>query len=68
LPSLQSGFRHLQLRAEVATAGLLTVRRDGVLVWQKRMSVLPERRILVPLSVLEESRDARVFSVGFQQG
>ena len=68
LPSLQAGLRHLQLRAEAATAGLLTVRRDGVPVWQKRMSVLPERRILVPLSVLEESRDAHVFSVGFQQG
>jgi NADPH-dependent 2,4-dienoyl-CoA reductase/sulfur reductase-like enzyme len=43
------GLRHIQLRASHAVKGVLRMRQAGKLIWSRRLSTRPERRILVPL-------------------
>lgn len=57
LPSTEASLDHIQLRAKASGRGLLKAESEGKILWQKRMSVLPERRILVPLTALLEAGD-----------
>jgi len=43
------GLQHIQLRAAHAVRGNLSMRQAGKLIWSRRVSTRPERRILVPL-------------------
>ena len=66
LPSTTACLDHIQLRAEASGSGLLKVESAGRTIWQKHMSVLPERRILVPLAtVLQACDKAETISIGF---
>ena len=52
IPNRSDGMQRLQLRMSSAATGHLTVSADGVTIWQKRLSALPERRLSIPLSAL----------------
>ncbi|QPC94518.1 NAD(P)/FAD-dependent oxidoreductase [Mesorhizobium sp. INR15] len=52
LPSAKACLEQIQLRAEASGTGVLKAESGGRVLWQKRMSVLPERRILLPLAAL----------------
>jgi NADPH-dependent 2,4-dienoyl-CoA reductase/sulfur reductase-like enzyme len=57
LPSAEPSLGSVQLRASAAGTGVLSVRDGAVVLWEKRLSILPERRILVPLSALLKAGD-----------
>lgn len=65
LASGAGGLSHLQLRVGAPVSGELRVAVDGRPVWRRRLSALPERRILVPLARLEIPPAARKVEVGF---
>lgn len=67
LPIAGSGLSVIQLRAAQAISGRLTVEAEGRSLWQRRISVLPERRVLVPLadlSIPSGSASIRIGIVG----
>jgi NADPH-dependent 2,4-dienoyl-CoA reductase/sulfur reductase-like enzyme len=45
------GLRHIQLRAAHAARGVLSMRQAGKVIWSRRVSTRPERRILLPLDL-----------------
>lgn len=49
LPFRDGALTHLQLRVNQAVKGRLVLRDGETVVWSKRLSALPERRLLVPL-------------------
>jgi thioredoxin reductase len=49
LPIGAGGMDHLQLRLNRAARGRLTVSDTGGVIWEKPITGLPERRILIPL-------------------
>ncbi len=53
LPFRSSAAGHVQVRLCDMTSGTLALERNGVIVWSKRLTGRPERRILVPLRSLE---------------
>ncbi len=57
------GMASLQLRVPQAIRGELVLKFDGKPVWRRRMSALPERRIVVPLPPL--STGLRSVWIGF---
>jgi len=46
------GFKHLQVRMNRAVHGELVVASDTEVLWRKKLSTLPERRILIPVGKL----------------
>ncbi|WP_409521650.1 NAD(P)/FAD-dependent oxidoreductase [Pseudomonas sp.] len=48
-----NGFGQLQLRVDQAVSGELQLVHDSRILWRKRVSALPERRLLVPTRVLQ---------------
>ncbi len=54
LPTPGLGMEQLQIRFRSAGKGFLQLYTDGVLAWDKPVSALPERRILIPLAGLIE--------------
>jgi thioredoxin reductase len=67
LPSRDVGLEHVQLRVTGAGTGTLTARSEGRTLWQRRMSVLPERRILIPLKDLLAAGDVtEAISINFE--
>ncbi|MBT6031892.1 MAG: pyridine nucleotide-disulfide oxidoreductase, partial [Kordiimonadaceae bacterium] len=64
IPGRTGGFKHLQLRVSRAVKGELIIADNLGREWKKKMSVLPERRILVALSelgILENTGTLRVY-------
>lgn len=60
------GMQHLQLRMLTGANGHLTVRADDQIIWQKRLSALPERRVLIPLSALNVSETCKALNISMQ--
>jgi thioredoxin reductase len=68
LPSVGGGLDQIQLRAIAAGNGVLKVGSGGRTLWQKRMSVLPERRILIPLAALLKAGETmETISISFNR-
>jgi NADPH-dependent 2,4-dienoyl-CoA reductase/sulfur reductase-like enzyme len=61
------GMRHAQLRAARPATGLLSLSRDGRKLWSRRLSLLPERRILVPLAPLAGSAAGARINLVFEE-
>nr|MBF3179802.1 pyridine nucleotide-disulfide oxidoreductase [Pseudomonas aeruginosa] len=59
------GLAHLQLRVSEAASGRLRILADGRPVWERALSCLPERRLLVPLAALRLPPDTRRLEVAF---
>lgn len=58
------GFTHLQLRVCRPVTGELIIENDDKTFWQKKISTLPERRILIPITDLdyfEGTKSLRVY-------
>ena len=60
------GTQHLQLRMLTQASGHLTIKADDKIIWQKRLSALPERRVLVPLSALNIPEACKALSITMQ--
>lgn len=60
------GMPHLQLRMLNPCSGILSVKADGQTIWQKRLSALPERRVLIPLSALTIPNTCETLDIAFQ--
>jgi NADPH-dependent 2,4-dienoyl-CoA reductase/sulfur reductase-like enzyme len=52
LPLVRGGLDHIQVRVDQRMRGRLTITADGKPLWSRKISALPERRILVPLADL----------------
>lgn len=66
LPRFPGSLEHIQLRAERAATGCLALRADDTVLWRRRMSLLPERRLLIPLAALAgRAESAETISVDF---
>ncbi len=52
LPQRASAMQSLQLRFHAPATGQLKIISDNGIIWQKRLRVFPERRVLVPLAPL----------------
>lgn len=52
IPDRPGGMPHLQLRMLTQATGQLTVKAGNQVLWQRGLSALPERRILIPMSAL----------------
>lgn len=59
------GFKHLQLRVNRAVKGELIVAIDNKIAWRQKMSTLPERRILIPVSALNYTDTSKMLIVYF---
>lgn len=53
-PRHDDGAGQVQLRVAQAVRGWLSLRQNGREIWGQRLSALPERRILLPLSVFRD--------------
>jgi NADPH-dependent 2,4-dienoyl-CoA reductase/sulfur reductase-like enzyme len=58
LAGVASGLGSLQLRVNTGATGEMVVRRGDAVLWRRRMSVLPERRILIPLATIAAAGEA----------
>lgn len=58
LPGVASGLGSIQLRADTAAKGDLVVLSGEAVLWRQRMSVLPERRILIPIAAAAKAEGA----------
>lgn len=65
VPTGVMGLEHLQLRVSTATKGVLTVHADGLPIWSRTLSCLPERRILIPLAHLKLNASIERLDVDF---
>jgi thioredoxin reductase len=63
-PGEPGGEARLQLRVPAAIAAVLLLKIDGEIVWRRRVTALPERRIVVPLPPIPAS--ARSIWIGFE--
>lgn len=63
----KGGFEHLQIRVSRALKGELIFENDQGSLWKKKMSVLPERRILIPLSKLDLLENTKTLRVYFKE-
>ncbi|MFM0653581.1 FAD-dependent oxidoreductase [Paraburkholderia sediminicola] len=52
-PPAPEGLEHLQVRVARQIDGTLEVTADGRVLWERRVSALPERRLLIPLKQLD---------------
>ena len=57
----------VQLRFAEAAEGTLWLRQGERIVWSRRLSALPERRVLVPLSELDTLRSGVSIEIGFDR-
>lgn len=62
-PFGNSGAKYLELRVAAPIKGRLRVRADDVTVFEKAISALPERRILIPTRALAAHESVRLFTV-----
>lgn len=60
------GINKLQLRVLKPTQGELQLIQKGQVIWQKKMTLLPERRILIPLAELKKLHSAEPITVALK--
>ncbi len=66
LPQKDGFDGHLQLRVDKGVTGVLSMRANGKVLWRKRASFLPERRILIPVAALRDGlENVGIISIGF---
>jgi len=58
-----SGFKYIQLRVARAVKGELVVASEAGIIWRKKLSALPERRVLIPLAGIDCAKDSKVLRV-----
>lgn len=61
LPSLGNDPLNIQLRFSNAAKGRLSAQCDGKTIWAKNLTVLPERRVLVPLPTQNVKGSIEIF-------
>jgi len=66
VPDCSDGLQHLQLRMLTPADGHLTVKADEQIIWRKRLSALPERRVLIPLSALNVPQNCTALDITMQ--
>lgn len=66
-PLAEGGMRHIQLRWERAASGRLEVTDPAGAVFGRRMSALPERRVLLPLDRLLRGGSRQEIDIRFQE-
>jgi NADPH-dependent 2,4-dienoyl-CoA reductase/sulfur reductase-like enzyme len=57
----------VQLRVARPVSGVLSLRRDGVEVWRRRLRALPERRVTFPVSVLRGRMGSGAFTLHVEE-
>ncbi|MBL4602706.1 MAG: FAD-dependent oxidoreductase [Emcibacteraceae bacterium] len=67
IPGQSGGFNKLQLRVTRAVKGKMIIEDDHGIIWQKNMSVIPERRILIPLSSLDLKEGTKILKFYFKE-
>jgi len=67
LPADGSGLADLQLRVERPVSGDLRIMSDGVPIWRRRVSAMPERRLLVPLNGFLEHIGSDALTIEFDE-
>lgn len=68
LPDDGSGLEHAQIRVSHPVRGRLVMSSNGRAIWSRRLSALPERRILVPLAALAGVAAGDDIRIGFETG
>lgn len=66
LPLERAALERIQLRVTRPVTGNLVLRSAGHLLWGRRLSALPERRILLPLDVLRHAVPGQPVEVSFE--
>ena len=66
MPLGRGGLGHLQLRVSRPVTGLAEVVADGRTIWNRHVTALPERRLLIPLARLTIPPATRSLEVGFR--
>jgi thioredoxin reductase len=66
LPMSLKGLEYLQVRVDQEAHGTLSVSANGRSVWKKNISLLPERRLLIPLNQLEVPENADTLRIAVQ--
>lgn len=66
IPGCSEGMQQLQLRMHTPVDGHLIVTADDQIILQKRLSALPERRVLIPLSSLEVPESCKALHIRMQ--
>jgi len=61
------GFKHLQLRVSRPVTGELIVESDAKIIWHKKISTLPERRILITIEELGYFTGKKALRVYFKE-
>lgn len=66
LPMSMRGLEYLQVRVDQEARGTLSLTASGLPLWEKNISLLPERRLLIPLSQLHVPDDAETLRIAVQ--
>ena len=61
------GFKYLQLRVSRPVTGELLITAENNQLWSKKMSLLPERRILIPIAALNYPKGTQTLRVYFKE-
>ncbi|MGM0561001.1 MAG: NAD(P)/FAD-dependent oxidoreductase [Pseudomonadota bacterium] len=67
LPLEEAALDSIQLRVARPARGSLLIRSAGRILWGRRLSALPERRILLPLDVLKHAAPDHPVEVVFEE-
>ncbi len=67
LPMSTQGMEYLQVRVDREALGTLSLTAGGRSLWKKSMSLLPERRLLIPLNQLEIPECTDTLRIAVQQ-
>ncbi|AIO36480.1 FAD binding domain protein [Burkholderia cenocepacia] len=66
LPMSMRGLEYLQVRVDHEAHGTLSLTAGGRSLWKKNISLLPERRLLIPLSQLEIPENTDTLRIAVQ--
>jgi thioredoxin reductase len=66
LPISMRGLEYLQVRVDHEAHGTLNLTAGGQSLWKKNISILPERRLLIPLSQLEIPENTDTLRIAVQ--
>ena len=63
--SESEGMKNIQLRVNTSVKGQLTITGNGSNLYSKKISAVPEQRILIPLQALSSSQEIQDLTINF---
>jgi len=63
--SQPQGMKNIQLRVKTPVNGWLSIQSNNTEMYSKKISALPERRILIPMQILEKGKEIKDLKINY---